>query len=139
VKRFLPFAVLALAGLWVGMSLFVPKLVSEDADLARFSKIPVLVGGRVKPVDTVARNSLLIIHTKQSLRLPDGKSISAMRWLADTVFNAPLADQYPAFVIQNAEVLGLFGWEQSDRKYFSFAELTINFSPFNGPLTRTRF
>jgi ABC-type transport system involved in cytochrome c biogenesis permease subunit len=124
VKRFLPFAVLALAGLWVGMSLFVPKLVSEDADLARFSKIPVLVGGRVKPVDTVAHNSLLIIHTKQSLRLPDGKSISAMRWLADTVFNAPLADQYPAFVIQNAEVLGLFGWEQSDRKYFSFAELT---------------
>jgi ABC-type transport system involved in cytochrome c biogenesis permease subunit len=124
VKRFLPFAVLALAGLWVGTSLFVPKLVSDDADLARFANIPVLVGGRVKPLDTVARNSLLIIHTKQTLRLPDGKSISAMRWLADTIFNAPLADQYPAFVIQNAEVLGLFGWEQSDRKYFSFAELT---------------
>ena len=35
-----------------------------------------------------------------------------------------MADQYPAFVIQNAEVLGLFGWQQSDRKYFSFAELT---------------
>jgi ABC-type transport system involved in cytochrome c biogenesis permease subunit len=34
-----------------------------------------------------------------------------------------VADEYPAFVIQNAEVLGLFGWEQSDRKYFSFAEL----------------
>ena len=42
------------------------------------------------------------------------------------VFNAPLADQYPVFVIQNAEVLGLFGWEQKDRKYFSYAEL----SPF---------
>jgi len=30
------------------------------------------------------------------------------------------------FVVQNADVLGLFGWQQSDRKYFSFAE----FSPF---------
>ena len=30
------------------------------------------------------------------------------------------------FVVQNADVLGLFGWQQSDRKYFSFAE----FAPF---------
>jgi ABC-type transport system involved in cytochrome c biogenesis permease subunit len=60
------------------------------------------------------------------VRLANGKQLTAMRWLTDTLFNAPVADQYPIFVIQNAEVLGLFGWEQSDRKYFSFAEL----SPF---------
>ncbi len=47
-----------------------------------------------------------------------------MQWLTDVLFNAPVADQYPVFVVQNAEVLGLFGWEQSDRKYFSFAEFT---------------
>ncbi len=85
-----------------------------------------LVGGRVKPLDTVARNSLLIIHTKQSIRLTNGKQLTAMQWLADTLFHAHVADQYPVFVIQNAEVLGMFGWEQSDRKYFSFVEL----SPF---------
>ena len=49
-----------------------------------------------------------------------------MQWLTDVLFNAPVADQYPVFVVQNADVLGLFGWQQSDRKYFSFAE----FSPF---------
>jgi ABC-type transport system involved in cytochrome c biogenesis permease subunit len=49
-----------------------------------------------------------------------------MQWLTDVVFNAPVADQYPVFVVQNADVLGLFGWQQSDRKYFSFAE----FVPF---------
>src|SRR5205823_2674458 len=38
-------------------------------------------------------------------------------------FKPAVADEYPVFVIQNAEVLGLFGWEQSDRKYFSFTEL----------------
>src|SRR5205085_2781781 len=76
----------------------------------------------------VARNSLLIIHGKQELRLEDGPAGagSAMQWLTDVLFNAPVADQYPIFVVQNAEVLGLFGWEQSDRKYFSFAE----FAPF---------
>ena len=124
MKRFLPFVVIAVAGLWVGISLLPGKATNGDVDLARFGKIPVLVGGRVKPLDTVARNSLLIIHTKETLRLADGRSISSMRWLADTLFNAPIADQYPAFVIQNGEVLGLFGWEQSERKYFSFAELT---------------
>ena len=49
-----------------------------------------------------------------------------MQWLTDTLFNAPVADQYPVFVVQNADVLGLFGWQQSDRKYFSFAD----FAPF---------
>ena len=82
------------------------------------------VGGRIKPLDTVARNSLLIIRTKETLRLDDGRQISAIKWLGDTLFDASVADEYPVFVIQNAEVLGLFGWQQSDRKYFSFTELT---------------
>jgi len=124
MKRIFPSLVLLFAALWVGAS-FVPVGKPTDAlDLARFGKIPVLVGGRVKPLDTVARNSLLIIRSRQSLRLDDGRGITAMKWLADTMFNAPVADQYPAFVIQNGDVLGLFGWQQGDRKYFSFAQLT---------------
>jgi len=123
MRRFFPAIVFVLAAFWIGAS-FVPAKKSHDnLDLAGFGKIPVLVGGRVKPLDTVARNSLLIIRTKETLRLDDGHNISAIKWLADTLFNAPVADQYPAFVIQNADVLGLFGWQQSDRKYFSFAQL----------------
>jgi ABC-type transport system involved in cytochrome c biogenesis permease subunit len=126
MKRFFPVVVFVFALLWVGSSWAPPKTAGNNVDLAKFGKIPALVGGRVKPLDTVARNSLLIIHTKETLGLANGRQISAMQWLTDTLFNAPVADQYPAFVIQNAEVLGLFGWEQSDRKYFSFVEL----SPF---------
>jgi ABC-type transport system involved in cytochrome c biogenesis permease subunit len=124
MKRFFPAIVFVLAALWIGASFVPTKKSRGDFDLADFGKIPVLVGGRIKPLDTVARNSLLIIHTKQMLRLDDGRQINAIKWLADTLFNAPVADQYPAFVIQNADVLGLFGWQQSDRKYFSFAQLT---------------
>ncbi|PYK76785.1 MAG: cytochrome C biogenesis protein [Verrucomicrobia bacterium] len=124
MRRFFPAIVFVLAAFWIGASFVPAKKSHNDLDLAGFGKIPVLVGGRVKPLDTVARNSLLIIRTKEILRLDDGQQISAIRWLADTLFNAPVADQYPAFVIQNADVLGLFGWQQSDRKYFSFAQLT---------------
>jgi ABC-type transport system involved in cytochrome c biogenesis permease subunit len=126
MKRFIPALVFVFALLWLASGWLPPKTAADDVDLASFGKIPVLVGGRVKPLDTVARNSLLIIHGKQTVRLANGKQIGGMQWLTDVLFNAPVADEYPVFVIQNAEVLGLFGWEQSDRKYFSFAEL----SPF---------
>jgi hypothetical protein len=126
MKRFFPALISVAALLWVASSWLPQKTASSDMDLASFGKIPVLVGGRIKPLDTVSRNSLLIIHGKETVRSADEKSINGMRWLADVFFHAHVADEYPVFVIQNAEVLGLFGWEQRDRKYFSFAEL----SPF---------
>jgi len=126
MKRFFPWMVLALAVIWVMATWWPVRPRPNEFDVAKFGKVPVLVGGRVKPLDTVARNSLLIMHGRQELRLDSGKTLTAMQWLPDVLFNAPQADQYPVFVVQNADVLGLFGWEQTDRKYFSFAE----FSPF---------
>jgi ABC-type transport system involved in cytochrome c biogenesis permease subunit len=126
MKRFLPWIIFVVAAACVAANWLPAKTANDDFDFKRFGEIPVLVGGRIKPLDTVARNSLLIIHGKQELRLEGGRRLTAMQWLTDTLFNAPVADQYPVFVVQNADVLGLFGWQQSDRKYFSFAE----FSPF---------
>jgi ABC-type transport system involved in cytochrome c biogenesis permease subunit len=126
MKRFTPWIILLVMAGWIGGNWMPPKVGKDNVDLTKFGKLPVLVGGRVKPLDTVARNSLLIIHGKQELRLEGGSTLSAINWLTDVLFNAPVADQYPVFLIQNDEVLGLFGWQQSQRKYFSFAE----FSPF---------
>jgi ABC-type transport system involved in cytochrome c biogenesis permease subunit len=123
VKRFLPALILLLALCWTGLGWLPARSAQQDFDLTTFGKTPVLLGGRVKPLDTVARNSLLIIHGRETLRLANGQNLRAMRWLTDTVFKAPVADGYPAFVIQNADVLGLFGWEQKDQKYFSYTEL----------------
>ncbi|MEI8310790.1 MAG: cytochrome c biogenesis protein CcsA [Verrucomicrobiota bacterium] len=123
MKKFAPWIALAIAVLWVASNSRMPKATPGDFDLVTFAKIPLLSDGRHKPFDTVARNSLLILRGKQTLRLDGGRTIDARRWLADALFNAPVADAYPSFVIHNPEVLGLFGWEQNDRKYFSFAEL----------------
>src|SRR5262245_57569759 len=125
MKRFLPWIILGVAVAFIAPTWLSPKTPKGDFELSTFGEIPVLVGGRMKPLDTVARNSLLIIHGKQELRLESGKRLTAMQWLTDTLFNASVADQYPVFVVQNADVLGLFGWQQSDRKYFSFAEFSL--------------
>jgi hypothetical protein len=79
MKRWIPILVLIIAAASIAIGWLPKKSAPREADLATFGKIPVLVGGRVKPLDTVARNSLLIIHSKQELRLPVGASTSAMQ------------------------------------------------------------
>ena len=110
----------AIALLWVLSNLVTRPDVEGLSDFAR---LPVLEGGRIKPLDTVGRTSLMILHGRQTLRLADGSIVPPDRWLAEALFNAPLADSRPLFAINNPEVLALFGFEQSGRKYFSFLEL----------------
>jgi len=123
MNRSIPYLVLLVAALWLGSSWISPKPKSNDFDLAAFSRLPVLAGGRIKPLDTVARNSLLILRGKQTLRLANGDKMEASRWLAEVLFNAPVADTYPVFAIANPEVLGMFGMPQTDKKYGTYAEL----------------
>ena len=79
MKRFLPWIVLVVAAGSIAANWFPTETAKGEFDFAKFGKIPVLVGGRVKPLDTVARNSLLISHGKQELRLEGGKRLSAMQ------------------------------------------------------------
>ena len=123
MKRLFSWIILILAAFWFAAECRVPKPKADECDVIALGKIPVLVGGRLKPLDTVAINSLVILRGKQTLRTADGKTQSAMRWLTDVLFDADVADQSPAFVINNPDVLGSFGWEQGERKYYSFAEL----------------
>ena len=123
MTRFIPYLVVLLAALWLGSSSVPPKAKQGDFDVTYFSRIPVLTGGRIKPLDTVARNSLMIMRGKQTLRLEDGTRMSATRWLADVFFNPEKADSYPVFAIANQELLGMCGLPQADKRYCTFAEL----------------
>ena len=78
MKRFAIWIALAVAVLWVASNSRMPKASPEGFDLVTFAKIPLLSDGRNKPFDTVARNSLLIIRGKQTLRLDDGRAIELL-------------------------------------------------------------
>jgi ABC-type transport system involved in cytochrome c biogenesis permease subunit len=92
--------------------------------LAEFGRLPVLLNGRIKPLDTVARNSLLIIQGHQNLHLDDGTTLSPIDWLTELLFNAGQADQRKIFVMWNPETLAALGWDGADvGKYFSFGQL----------------
>ena len=93
-------------------------------DVNGFATLPILEGGRVKPLDSVARNSLLVIHSRQGFR-HDGRTVGPDEWILDVMFRPQVADQQAIFVIDDLDVLGLIGAKQTkSRNYFSFADLS---------------
>jgi len=78
MKRSLPWIILAIAAGSIALNWLPPKTAKEDFDFTMFGKIPVLVGGRVKRLDTVARNSVLIINGRQELHLDGGRLLRAL-------------------------------------------------------------
>jgi ABC-type transport system involved in cytochrome c biogenesis permease subunit len=119
LARFTPWAAGALA-LVVVVSAFVPQRAAKGFDLEAFGRLPVLEGGRVKPIDTVGRNALLMMRTQQSFRA-GGEPITASRWLLDVLFRPEVADAQPVFEVSDTDVLGLLGLQQkSGKDYLSF-------------------
>jgi ABC-type transport system involved in cytochrome c biogenesis permease subunit len=94
----------------------------SDFDLASFSRLPILEGGRVKPMDSFARSALLSMRGKQSVPV-DGKAVPASRWLLDAAFKPEEADTYPVFVVDDPEVLGLLGLAQGKTRYFAYWQI----------------
>jgi ABC-type transport system involved in cytochrome c biogenesis permease subunit len=91
-------------------------------NLNSFGSLPVLNGGRIKPLDTIARTSLLILSGKQTLHMESG-SRSAIQWLMDVMFNPGQAASYPVFTVDNPDVLGTMGITQTNQRRYSFADL----------------
>jgi hypothetical protein len=50
-------------------------------DVDGFARLPVLEGGRLKPIDSVARNSLLVIRGQQSFRFQE-RSVGPTEWIS---------------------------------------------------------
>ena len=110
---------LALVGALLAM---VPPGRVRGLDVDGFGRLPVLEGGRVKPIDSVARNALLVIRSQQSVRF-QGRTVGADEWLLDVMFRPQLADTQPVFVINDPDVLGLIGLRQTSERYFPFTTL----------------
>jgi ABC-type transport system involved in cytochrome c biogenesis permease subunit len=125
MKKYLPWALLGVMAVWA-LSALRPMSAWNGFDLAGFGRLPVLLNGRVQPLDSVARNSLLQLRTKQSIRHPDGKMVPATAWLSTLLLNPAGTDNWQAFRVDHPEVLSLMKLSQEE-KYFSYAELKPNF------------
>jgi hypothetical protein len=101
-------------------------------------------GGRVEPLDSVARNSLLAIREKQSLNLEPWKAwnqhpkiISATEWLANMMMNPAVANDWPVFRVDNPDLLSLLKLGEKDPakhldgKHYSWNQLQPALADFD--------
>jgi ABC-type transport system involved in cytochrome c biogenesis permease subunit len=81
--------------------------------------LPVLVNGRLKPLDTVARSSLLQLQSRQRVSSPkisEPLVASPIEWLLEVMFRPERADTFPTFTIDNPDLLTLVGKTEENLK-----------------------
>jgi len=138
MKRYLPLLLLLLGLALIGRSLLPPRNPAAF-DVVGFSRLPVLMNGRVKPMDTVARTSLLVLCNNVSndpanndaershhIATPDDRLLTPNEWFLDVIFAGDKADTYQVIVIDNPDVLSLFHLQPEDglgKRRFSFAQI----------------
>ena len=96
-----------------------------------FPYIPVQEHGRIKPLDTFARNHLLSIYSKRSLKPPafpdnsNTEKMSAIDWFMDLAINPNDADKYRVFNIRNPEIVGSLGLKWDTEHLYNRNEILI--------------
>ncbi len=85
----------------------------EQMQLDDFGRLPVLYQGRAQPIDSLARNSLLMISDKQTFKnfQSEGRSRGAIEWLLDVVARDEAALDHQVFRIESLEVVDMLGLE----------------------------
>ena len=116
----------ALAGLFLALHL-TEKDYPDGWELGRLGRLPVQEGGRIKPIDTIARTNLMMIADKQTYRDADGGRHEAIEWFAELILNPQQAAQRPVFRIDHPDLVGLLGFHNEERKFFSLAEIAPHF------------
>jgi ABC-type transport system involved in cytochrome c biogenesis permease subunit len=110
----------------------IPKKANSGFDVTGFGKLPVLAGGRVMPMDTLARVSLLQMNhhgveaAAENQKPP--QTPSQTQWLLDVLMLPEHADGAKVFEITNPDILDLFGWRKAGN--YSFNDL----QPFFGQI-----
>jgi len=105
----LPLLVCCLVAGWLVGKAFVPSPGEDEMHIYEFSKLPVVSRGRVKPLDSLARNNLRIIAGRETFKDTEGNKQPAIVWFIDSITRPEQAAKYPVFRIQSLEVLDMLG------------------------------
>lgn len=100
-----------------------PAAAADAFDLARLGQLAVLDGGRLKPLDTLARNTLILTRSKQTALDSQGQPVPAIEFLARLFFEPAAAAEYPIFRLDNPDLLDLVGQPNDQTTHLSYSQL----------------
>jgi ABC-type transport system involved in cytochrome c biogenesis permease subunit len=100
--------------------MFRPRVKdARGMDLEAFGELPVLYEGRVKPLDSLARNALRVVSNYETFKDAAGDRQPAIRWLADVIADPKTALNHRVMKIENLELLQTLGLQR--RKGYLYA------------------
>ncbi len=116
--------------------MFIPRKDGQF-QVREFGRLPVLLAGRIQPIDSVARNALLQIRSTGDVPLEEvpswkfwhhPKKLKSSEWLLEVMTRPELADTRPIFLISHAELLGELklqdkGVVKSALRYYTFNQI----------------
>jgi ABC-type transport system involved in cytochrome c biogenesis permease subunit len=151
MKKWLPWIITAVFAAWLASSMRPPREKTEF-NTREFGRLPVLLNGRIQPLDSVAANSLLSMSGKRTVRVREKKTLTGAKatlasitgsyprasenewwvtvrklnpteWLLDVMIRPEEADRYKIFRIQHPDVATLAGGQAGKLDYLSFNDL----------------
>jgi ABC-type transport system involved in cytochrome c biogenesis permease subunit len=136
-SRFLPWGIAGVTGAYLLILMLPPSPSSSKMNLDEFGKIPIVDGGRVKPIDTLARINLMIVSERQTFKDESDHEQPAVKWLLDVMTSnlpgngTPNAEKEKVFRIDNDQLLNFLGLPARPRFYrYSVAEISPKIKEF---------
>ena len=136
IDLIVPLLGLATVGLFCLLATYDRTARGDTRDWRRAEALPVLHEGRVKPLDTVARNTLQLLGNRTSVVMPTpGEaaaaapadlprgSVAAARWMLGVMAGSDWVEHAPVFRIDAKEVTDLFDLPRRKGHRYSHAEL----------------
>ncbi|HUS34049.1 MAG TPA: cytochrome c biogenesis protein CcsA [Verrucomicrobiae bacterium] len=123
-RRWAPWAIVTIFALWIlgSMRPVAPKTVFN---VDEFGRLPAVLEGRIQPLDSVARNTLLVMRSKQTLAVEEGGKttrMSAIEWLLEVMTRPEEADKRKLFRIDHPEVKSMLKVPEEE-KHFSYEQI----------------
>ena len=119
----------------------MPRTNPGTMDVKGAGRLPVVDGGRVKPLDTVARVYLRKISAREEFVAADGRMHPAIEWLLDAMAspnaNGP-AFKHKVIRIENTQVLSLLGLERREGYRYSLQEIAPKIGDLQKAMDKAR-
>jgi ABC-type transport system involved in cytochrome c biogenesis permease subunit len=108
---------------WLAAKFRSPQEATDEMKIHEFGRLPLIADGRVKPFDTLARNSLRLLSNRETFKDDAGEPQPAIRWLLDTIADPAASEKHRVLRIVNLEVLDLLDLKRRKGNLYAIEEI----------------
>lgn len=123
MKKAAPWLVLLISLVAVIVPVRRPDPSPAGFNLREFGRLPVLMDGRVQPIDSAGRNALLKIRRTAVVPLDDGRTMGSTEWMLEALIKPHVADERPIFPVHHSDLRRDLNLTEGAAPYYSFKQL----------------